>query len=303
MPKNILNTLGRRFEGQGDEDPLHFLPFLHDEAGVDVPNGLEQHVSILAWMLEALEGGVELLVEIPVARRELAAKHVEEGKSDLVGAVCIGGMHVRLDVRGIVQQQIEHIVALMRKERTMKRRTKLAGVLFTAVLTMSVALALADKDADQDTVTGRLSGFQETPLTISSPGSGEFFATIRADETAIDYVLTYRDLSSAVLQAHIHFGRPAISGGIVLFLCTNLAPPAGVPTPQACPDFPATITGTLTAANVIPVPAQGIDPGATGFAEMIEAIRAGAAYANVHTTVNPGGEIRSRLRVDEDDKR
>ena len=200
MPKNILNTLGRRFEGQGDEDPLHILPFLHGEAGVDVPNGLEQHVSILARMLEALEGGVDLLVEILVARRELAAKHVEEGKSDLVGAVCIGGMHVRLDVRGIVQQQIEHIVALMRKERTMKRRTKLAGVLFTAVLTMSVALALADKDADQDTVTGRLSGFQETPLTISSPGSGEFFATIRADETAIDYVLTYRDLSSPVLQ-------------------------------------------------------------------------------------------------------
>ena len=60
----------------------------------------------------------------------------------------------------------------------MKRRTKLAGVLFTAVLTMSVALALADQDGDQDTdqdtVTGRLSGFQETPLTISSPGSAEF---------------------------------------------------------------------------------------------------------------------------------
>jgi hypothetical protein len=62
----------------------------------------------------------------------------------------------------------------------MKRRTKLAGVFFAAVLTMSVAPALAaDRDADQDTVTARLSGFQETPLTISSPGSGEFIATIR----------------------------------------------------------------------------------------------------------------------------
>ena len=186
----------------------------------------------------------------------------------------------------------------------MKRRTKLAGVFFAAVLTMSVAPALAaDRDADQDTVTARLSGFQETPLTISSPGSGEFIATIREDETAIDYVLTYRDLSSPVTQAHIHFGRPAITGGIVLFLCTNLAPPKGVPTPQACPNAPATITGTLTAADVIPLPDQGIDPGAAGFAEMIEAIRVDAAYANVHTTVYPGGEIRSRLRVDEDDER
>jgi hypothetical protein len=33
-------------------------------------------------------------------------------------------------------------------------------------------------------------------------------------------------------------------------------------------------------ANVIPRPDQGIDPGAAGFAEMLEAIRAGAAYAN-----------------------
>jgi hypothetical protein len=105
-----------------------------------------------------------------------------------------------------------------------------------------------------------------------------------------------------VTQSHIHFGRPAISGGIVLFLCTNLTPPDGVPTPQACPDAPATITGTLTAADVIPLPDQGIDPGAAGFAEMIEAIRVVAAYANVHTTVHPGGEIRSRLRADEHDE-
>jgi hypothetical protein len=186
----------------------------------------------------------------------------------------------------------------MSMKTRMKRRTKLAGVFFTAVLTMSVAPALADRD----TVTARLSGFQETPLTISSPGSAVFIATIRADETAIDYVLTYRDLSSPVTQAHIHFGRPAITGGIVLFLCTNLTPPKGVPTPQACPNAPATITGTLTAANVIPLPDQGIDPGAAGFAEMIEAIRVDAAYANVHTTVHPGGEVRSRLRVDEDDE-
>src|SRR5439155_16919226 len=106
-----------------------------------------------------------------------------------------------------------------------------------------------------DTVTTRLSGYQETPLTINAPASGEFKATMRDDGTAIDYTLTYRDLSSPVTQAHIHFGRPAISGGIVLFLCTNLTPPAGVPTPQMCPPAPATITGMLTAADVIAVAA------------------------------------------------
>jgi hypothetical protein len=76
----------------------------------------------------------------------------------------------------------------------------------------------------------------------------------------------------------------------------------GVPTPQACPDAPATITGTLSAADVIALPDQGVDPGAAGFAEMIEAIQAGAAYVNVHTTGHPSGEIRSRLRAHEHDE-
>jgi hypothetical protein len=172
----------------------------------------------------------------------------------------------------------------------MKRILVVAAV---AVLTMFVAPVAADEEEE---IRVHLVGYQETPLTINTTGSADFKAKIHSDGTAIDYELTYRDLSSAVTQSHIHFGRPAITGMIVLFLCTNLAPPAGVPTPQACPQTnPATITGTLTKDNVIPRPAQGIDPGAAGFAEMLQAIRAGAAYVNVHTTTYPSGEIRARL--------
>jgi CHRD domain-containing protein len=164
-----------------------------------------------------------------------------------------------------------------------------------AVLMMFVAPVSAD---DGETIKVHLVGYQETPLTINTTGSGDFTARIHSDGTAIDYELTYRDLSSTVLQSHIHFGRPAITGGIVLFLCTNLGnAPATVPVPQACPETnPATITGTLTAANVIPLTnGQAIDSGAAGFAEMLKAIRAGAAYVNVHTANHPSGEIRARL--------
>ena len=147
-------------------------------------------------------------------------------------------------------------------------------------------------------VAARLVGYQETPATINTAASGEFRATIRDDGTTIDYQLTYQNLSSSPLQSHIHFGEPGLSGGVVLFLCTNLTPPLGVPTPPACPAPPATVTGTLTAANVIPIVGQGIDAGAAGFAEIVKAIRAGAAYANLHTTAHPGGEIRGRLGVD-----
>ena len=171
----------------------------------------------------------------------------------------------------------------------MKRSLGLTGVLAAAWLTTAVAPVSAGE------IKTRLSGYEETPLTLNTTGSGEFKAKINHDKTAIDYELTYQDLGSNVTQAHIHFGRPAISGMIVLFLCTNLTPPGGVPTPQTCPNA-GTITGTLTAADVIPRAAQGIDSGAAGFAEMLDAIRAGAAYVNVHTEVFPSGEIRGRLR-------
>jgi hypothetical protein len=55
------------------------------------------------------------------------------------------------------------------------------------------------------------------------------------------------------------------------------------------------VNGTLTATNVIAVAGQGIDAGAAGFAAMVQALRNGAAYANVHTTLRPGGEIRGPL--------
>ena len=170
----------------------------------------------------------------------------------------------------------------------------------SAVMFMSPALA------DQRTFSVHLSGYEETPLTLNTTGSGEFRAVVSPDGTTIMYRLTYRDLSSAATQAHIHFGRPAITGGIVLWLCANtppITPPATIPTPQPCPPFPATITGTLTAADVVASSnGQGIDAGAAGLAEMTAAMRAGAAYVNVHTTAHGSGEIRARLGPSADDE-
>ena len=74
-----------------------------------------------------------------------------------------------------------------------------------------------------------------------------------------------------------------------------------MPVPPVCPLTSGTVSGTLTAANVIAVAGQGIDAGAAGLAEMIKALRNGAAYANVHTTLRPGGEIRGPLGKAGDD--
>jgi hypothetical protein len=137
--------------------------------------------------------------------------------------------------------------------------------------------------------TGTLTGYQENP-DISTVANGTFEARIGEGDNTISYKLTYSGLEGNVQQAHIHFGKPAINGGISVFLCTNLGNgPAGTPT---CPQS-GTVKGEIKAADVIGPTPQGIEPGA--FAELVAAMRAGHTYANVHSTTWPGGEIRAQI--------
>ena len=142
-----------------------------------------------------------------------------------------------------------------------------------------------------------LTGYQEVP-SVSTTASGTFNARISNDESQIEWELSYSDLEGAIQQAHIHIGNKGVNGGITVFLCTNLGNgPAGI---QPCPAPPATISGTILAADVSPnIPAtaaartQGLNTGEID--ELIKAIRAGATYVNVHSTTWPGGEIRSQI--------
>jgi CHRD domain len=148
-----------------------------------------------------------------------------------------------------------------------------------------------------DKLSAELEGFQEPP-SISTVASGQFSATINRAETEIAYELSYADLEGSVTQAHIHLGQRSVNGGISVFLCSNLGNgPVGT---QACPPSPATIRGTITAADVsppiaatAPARAQGLDTGE--FGELIRAIRAGVTYVNVHSSKFPGGEIRDQI--------
>jgi len=51
-------------------------------------------------------------------------------------------------------------------------------------------------------------------------------------------------------------------------------------------------------ADVIGPAGQGIKPGE--YAELLRAIRAGATYANVHSSLYPSGEIRAQLNEHRD---
>ena len=138
-----------------------------------------------------------------------------------------------------------------------------------------------------------LDGYQEVP-PLSTTGRGLVTLHVSPDGQSLGYALRYSDLVGDVLQAHIHFGRPAINGGIMVFLCTNLGNgPAGTP---ACPGpHDGEVSGTLDAADVVGgASGQGIAAGE--FAEVLATLRNRAAYANVHSMLYQAGEIRGNIR-------
>jgi hypothetical protein len=167
---------------------------------------------------------------------------------------------------------------------------KQLSIVTAVLLALAAAPAFADRDRSER-IDIRLSGLQEVP-SVSTPGRGTFDATINEEGTHIDWELTYSDMQADVTQAHIHIAQRSVNGGIVLWLCktTQTAPTANI-----CPVRAGTVSGTFTAADVQAQAAQGI--AAMELSEVIAMMRAGRAYANVHTAQSPGGEIRGQVSV------
>lgn len=130
-------------------------------------------------------------------------------------------------------------------------------------------------------------GYAENP-DISTVASGSFDAHLSSDGSSLHYVLSYSGLEGNVLQAHVHFGKTAVNGGISFFLCTNL----NAATDDDCPQS-GTVEGDIDATDVIGPTSQGIEAG--NLAEIVEAMQAGHAYANVHSSKWPTGEIRAQI--------
>jgi hypothetical protein len=181
------------------------------------------------------------------------------------------------------------------------RRHGLEICLAVAFATLSVGPALAQE------YKARLNGFNELGAlpTTMNPGAetgailtkGTGTLTLRVDPsgTTASYTLTYSDLTSAVLQAHLHFAKVHVPGGIYAFLCTNLTPPTGVPKPPGCPAGGGTVTGTLTSANILAVTGQNITAG--DFNALLRALSSNTTYVNVHTDMFKSGEIRGQVQL------
>jgi len=121
------------------------------------------------------------------------------------------------------------------------------------------------------------------PGTITSSGTGT--ADYVVDGGVVTYTITFTGLTANANNAHIHVGPAGVAGGVT------------VPFTQQIPrQTSGTFSGSFTAANVAAAtaPDAGISLDAGDFEGLLNLMRAGNTYTNIHTTANPGGEIRGQ---------
>lgn len=130
-----------------------------------------------------------------------------------------------------------------------------------------------------------LTGEEEVPPVLTTAG-GQAVFRLSKDETELHFTLVVTAIEN-VRMAHIHLAPAGINGAVVAWLYPE-APPAieidGVTNGLLA-------RGVIRADNLVgPLAGETVK-------SLINELEAGNAYVNVHTTANPGGEIRGQISL------
>jgi hypothetical protein len=153
---------------------------------------------------------------------------------------------------------------------------------FTLVRSLFLLLALAgvacnDEDTDPASFSGTLNASSGVPPTTST-ATGSVALDFDGDST-IRFRVDVANLSNPT-TAHIHSGATGATGPVRVTLFSG----GGTTTTPMNGEL---VEGSFTSSDV-----QGI-----AFDALLEELRAGTAYADVHTTQFPDGEIRGQIRL------
>ena len=143
-----------------------------------------------------------------------------------------------------------------------------------------VGLVAGPASAQTFTLTAQLNGANETPAALNTGAFGSATVTVDMKARTVTYRVDVFNLPSGVSASHIHVGAAGTGGPVVV----NFAPPV-----PASNDF--AFSGVVKDTEFLLRPDQGI----RSADDMFQAILGGNAYVNVHSSVNPGGEIRGQL--------
>lgn len=185
------------------------------------------------------------------------------------------------------------------------RRYRLHAVAVAALIVFSASYTSGQDDSGRrQEYSARLNGFNElgglsgqtgaNSGAILTKGKGELRLHLDKSNQTATYELTYSDLTSAAVMAHIHFGKVHVPGSILIWLCqTTTDPgPAGTPT---CPESGGTVTGTISAGSVQAIPTQNVTAG--DWDAFVAALESNTAYSNIHSANFPTGELRGQVRA------
>ena len=123
--------------------------------------------------------------------------------------------------------------------------------------------------------------FEVPPVTTNATGSAEFELNDDGDEMSYDLEV---DDIEGVLFAHIHQGSDSENGPIVVTLFNASDGPTD--------EIDGTLESGDFAAEDFEGPLQG-----QNMTDLVDAIEGGQAYVNVHTEVNPPGEVRGTIAI------
>jgi CHRD domain len=177
---------------------------------------------------------------------------------------------------------------------SLKKLFSIALLVFLAIFvaTVQVAPALAEhqghetagehNQVDQLTFHIDLTGSQQVGR-VTTDAFGMAMVRLIDNGTAISFRVIVCDIIN-VTASHIHVGAAGTNGPVIIPFIHGVL----FSSPHGCRIL---AEGTRTAADLN----TKASPSITSWNDFVKALFAGNTYINVHTTANPGGEIRGQL--------
>lgn len=164
----------------------------------------------------------------------------------------------------------------------MKARLVPLFLLFALVVVVGTAAASPPEGRN---FRAHLSGKAEVPNPTDTQAQGQAIFQLSEDGTKLHYKLIAANIEN-VFMAHIHFAPVGQNGPIVVWVYGS--PPAGPDEDLIQGRFDGVLAEGVITADDVTNPDFDFD-------SLIDAIRSGNTYVNVHTLQNPPGEIRGQI--------
>lgn len=185
------------------------------------------------------------------------------------------------------------LLAIAQPQVSSKRGGKMRILHATMALAAGLLAGAAVQSGDHDEgreFEARLLGSEEVPpVETATTGTAEL--EFNRSFTKAEYELKVRK-GVRVTQSHIHCAPRGANGPVIVFL-------AGFHAQGWDVNGSWIESATITDANVLPAGLTCPHP-ITNLRELVDAIRNGEAYVNVHTVAHPPGEVRGQLRPSRD---